>query len=249
LGLFVLFLFSVRYLSEITPKVLKRCALVGAVIAVSHGLSMIGIDKSYATDGVLLYALEPIMAIVFARILLKEKMDALRVAALILALIGFGVLSNITSQRLLANMTFIGNLIMLIGILADGLFSPLAKPVLERASPRIVMMLVIFFAVIFISPFAIMTPVRHAAFSWKAAVSIFYLAVICLGIGWTVWLHYLKKFPVNVIALTVFIQPVVGPFISHYFIGEQIGARVWFGGGIIILAVILATIRRKQTED
>lgn len=245
----ILFLFSLGSIPKLSPRLLFRCALIGGIIAVSHSFSVIGIDRSFAVDGAILYAMEPIVAIVFARILLKERMDKLSMVALALALVGFMILSDVGNSKLLSNLTFVGNSIMLVGIFADGLFSPVAKPALDNCPSRVVMMLALFFAVIFISPLAFSTPLKADSFSWQSAASVLYLSVVCTGIGWTVWLFYLKRFPVNVIALTVFIQPIIGPFISHFTIGEQIGARVWFGGGVILIAVILVTLKRKNTKE
>jgi len=248
-SLVLLFIFSFGNLPRLSLKTILRCALIGLIIAVSHGFSVIGIEKSFAVDAALLYALEPIVAIVFARLILKEKMDFVRIVALIMALTGFVILSNINSFNLLSNMTFVGNFLMLIGICADGLFSPVSKPVLENYPARVILMIIIFFATLFISPFVAMTPVKQTVFSWQAIVSVLYLSVICTAIGWTAWLHYLRKLPVSVMAISVFIQPIVGPFFSYFTLGEQISARIWFGGVIILSAVLLVTLKRKNTKE
>lgn len=249
LSVAILFVFSIGHLQKLDRRMLLRCMLLGLIIAVAHGLGNIGIDKSFAVDGALLYALEPIVAIVYARILLGERMDAARKAALLLAVAGFVILSDIQSGNIFRNTTFIGNLIMFGGVFADGLFSAVAKPAVKKHPARLVMFVTLAFATIFLAPFAALTPARHAAFTWQAAASIFYLAVICTSIGWTLWVALLKKYPVNVIAITVFLQPVVGPVISHFTLGEEISARVWFGGGIILAAVLIAVLKRKRSKD
>jgi drug/metabolite transporter (DMT)-like permease len=244
----VMFIVSSRGWPKMDRRGIARCAGLGAIIAAAHGLGFIGIDESHAVDASILYALEPIAAIVFARIILKERMDIWRKTALILALAGFSVLSNMWSSNVFKNITFWGNLILLAGVFCDGLFSPVAKPVAEKYPARVILTLALFFAAIFILPFAIATPIRPTTFTWKPWVSIFYLAVLCSAFGWTLWVYFLRRFPVNVIAPTVFIQPIVGPFISYFTIGEEISARVWFGGGIILVAIAIAVFKRKISE-
>lgn len=245
----ILFFFSYKQLKGLDLRVVLRCAILGAVMATAHGLGMTGINKSYATDGAIIYALEPIVAIVYAGFLLKEKIDAWRIAALLLALFGFAVLSNMFSKNILVNFMLFGNFLMLLGIFVDGLFSPIAKPAVQKIPARVVITLGLFFAVIFLTPFAVTTKIKTTEISWQAVASILYLSVICTSVGWTLWVYFLKKFPVNIIALTVFLQPVFGPFISYFWLGEQISARVWFGGGIILTAVAIAVFKRKTSKE
>lgn len=244
----VLFFVSFGKWKGMPVKVVFRCALLGLVIAIAHGFGIVGMDKSHAIDGAVLYALEPIVAIVYARILLKERMDSWRILALVLALTGFAILSNVFSDNLLSNLTFVGNFLMLIGVFADGAFSSVAKPAVEHYPARVIMMIALLFTTLFLLPFAIATPVRSTVISWQPVVSIFYLSVICTSVGWTIWVYFLKRFPVNIIALTVFLQPVFGPFISHFTLGEQISARVWFGGSVILIAIAIAVFKRKSSE-
>lgn len=245
----VLFFFSLGQLKFVDKKLLAKTALVGLIMAVAHALSMWGLNKSFAADASILYAFEPISAIIFARILLKEKMDIYRFLAIALAVIGFVILSDINFKNFLANFTFIGNFVMVVGVFGEGLFSPVAKSVVDKYPPKLVMTLALIWGTLFLLPIVLMTPAKSGLFSFKAMASVFYLAIVCMAIGWTAWMHFLKKYPVNMIAPTVFVQPVVGPFIAYFSIGEKIGTRVWIGGGIILVAVLLSMAKRKVTEQ
>lgn len=248
-SLLIMLPFSYKNMKNIPRGMFWRVVLLGATLTTSHAFGMIGIDKSQAIDGALLYALEPIIAIIYARILLKEKLDLSRGLALIMALIGFGILSNITSSNLLSNLTFVGDFLIVFGIFVDGAFSSISKPIVEKCQARVLLTWILFFSVIFLTPFAILSPYKPTMISWKSGVSIFYLSVICTCVGWTFWLMMLKKYKVSLLSLSIFIQPIVGPFISHFMIGEQISARVWFGGSVILFALFLAVFGRKTSEE
>lgn len=249
ISLVVMFIISFRHIKLLDRYVVSRGAMLGGIIAIAHGLGFVGVDKSYATDAAILYAIEPVAAIVIARILLKERMDAWRFLALALALTGFVIMSNVSFRNFFSNTIFLGNMLMLMGVIADGFFSPVAKPVVEKYPARLVLAVALFFATLVLSPFAVLSPVKSTAFSWEAIFSILYLSILCTCVGWTMWLYFLSRLPVNVIALTVFIQPVLGAFIPHFTIGEQIGSRIWFGGSIILLGVAIALFKRKSTSD
>lgn len=249
ISLIVMTAYSARYLRLIDGKLLFRGMMLGAIIATSHGMSFIGIDRSYATDAAILYAVEPVTAIVVARIFLKERMDGWRLLALGLALAGFLILSDVSYRNILSNLTLIGNFFILIGVMADGFFSPVAKPVTENYPARLILTVAIFFTSLIIFPFALLSPVKTTYISWQPVVSLLYLSLLCTCVGWTLWLYFLKKLPVNVIALTVFIQPVLGAFIPHFTIGEEIGARIWLGGCVILTGVAIAVFKRKNCES
>ncbi|MBI2342247.1 MAG: DMT family transporter [Deltaproteobacteria bacterium] len=248
-SLVIMIIISIKQFRRMDKYVILRGAALGAVLAVAHGLGFAGINKSHATDAAILYAIEPVGAIIIARIMLKERMDAWRFSALILTLIGFVILSDVSFKNILSNFTLIGNLLMLVGVLADGFFSPVAKPVVEKYPARLVLTAALFFATLFLLPFALISPVKSPSISWEAVASVLYLSALCTCVGWTLWLYFLSRFPVNVIAITVFIQPVLGAFIPHFTIGEEVSARVWFGGGVILLGVLIAVAKRWRSED
>jgi drug/metabolite transporter (DMT)-like permease len=249
LSLVVMGLVSIKQFRFLDKYVILRGVALGAILAVAHGLGFAGINMSHATDAAILYAIEPVGAIIIARILLKERMDSWRFLALILTLAGFVILSDVSFKNFFSNLTLLGNLLMLAGVLADGFFSPVAKPVVEKYPARLVLTIALFFATVFLLPFALISPVKAASISWEAVASVLYLSVLCTCVGWTLWLYFLSKFPVNVIAITVFIQPVLGAFIPYFTIGEEISARIWFGGGVILIGVLVAVAKRWRSED
>ena len=81
-ALIVMTAFSYRHWPRMTRGGVIRCAALGAIIAAAHGLNFIGINKSHAVDAAILYAIEPVMAIIFARIILNERLDIWRGLAL-----------------------------------------------------------------------------------------------------------------------------------------------------------------------
>lgn len=249
IALVVMIAISIKLFKFLDRRVMLRGAFLGCIIAVSHILGFVGINKSFATDAAIIYAVEPVAAIVVARIVLKEKMDKWRWLALAMALTGFFILSNVSFHNFFSSGIFVGNLLMLIGVLADGFYSPIAKPVSEKYPARLILTIALFFTTIIILPFAISSPIKSTVISWQGIFSVLYLSLLCTCCGWTLWLYFLGKFPVNVVALTVFIQPVVGAFVPHFTIGEQIGSRIWFGGGVILLGVLITVFKRKKSNE
>jgi drug/metabolite transporter (DMT)-like permease len=74
------------------------------------------------------------------------------------------------------------------------------------------------------------------------------LATLWLGpLGTTAtylyWMYALKEAPVATVALTLFVQPVVGSLLGTVLLGEKLTAIQALGGAIIVLAVFAQTVK------
>ncbi|OFZ40515.1 MAG: hypothetical protein A2070_09145 [Bdellovibrionales bacterium GWC1_52_8] len=90
-------------------------------------LQMVGIDKSRATDGSLITALEPLTAVLLARIFLRERLGLSNVLSIGLALAGFVLLSEFSIDARAA-----GNLLILASCVLEGAYSVLGRKLLEK---------------------------------------------------------------------------------------------------------------------
>ena len=72
--------------------------------------------------------------------------------------------------------------------------------------------------------------------------AIAYLSVICTVVGYTLWVEVMKHVPVGVMLFTVFVQPVVGPFIAAAALGEPIDGRILTGGAFLIGGMLVSVV-------
>jgi O-acetylserine/cysteine efflux transporter len=89
---------------------------------------------------------------------------------------------------------------------------------------------------------------RYAALGnlpWTAWALFAYLALICTVVGYTLWYVVIRETEVNVTALTVFVQPLAGLFLSVVFLGEQLHAGQ-FWGSLVIAAGLAVGLRRSH---
>ena len=59
------------------------------------------------------------------------------------------------------------------------------------------------------------------------------------------WMTALTEAPVASLAITLFIQPVMGTIFGHLFLGDHLTWIQGLGGGLILLGVIAQSKRRS----
>lgn len=221
-----------------------RIVGAGVLLAISNVLWVTGIGLSQATDASLLYVFEPVWGILLASIFLKEKLRISAIAGLVLAMLGLLKLSgfHLSDGNLFETGQGIGNMMVVVGLLAESFFSILLKPVSQRVAAPVVTTGVLGTAVIALAPPAILRQGFASVPPLEGLLSIAYLAIICTVVGYTLWIAVMRHVPVGVMLFTVFLQPLAGPVIAFAFLHESIDTRVLSGGMLLLLAMFIAVV-------
>jgi drug/metabolite transporter (DMT)-like permease len=213
-------------------------------------LQLSGLSGSRAADNALIVAMEPLMAVFLAWLLLRERPAAGHWAAFGVALIGFFLLAGSRDKatpdsgwdpRLMAN------LLILASLLGKTLYSSLGRKLIDRHPPVAVFGSALLLGVACLS---LATARLSGLPSWDQLTQLSFkafLALIWLGpfgttLSYLYWMTALKKAPVASIALTLFIQPVFGPFWGMAFLDERLSGVQWVGSGLILGAILGQTI-------
>ncbi|MFH0799952.1 MAG: DMT family transporter [Pseudomonadota bacterium] len=239
-----------RYSLRIGRGDLLRIGGAGLLLASSNLLWVAGIGMSRASDASLLYVFEPVWGILLASIILKEKLRATTIVGLLFVLLGLAVLSgfNAGAFGLKASGSAVGNLLVVAGLICEGLYSIVLKPLAARVSAPVVTAgnLAVAAAVTAI-PMGL-----RGGFSVPsgagALFSIAYLSIICTVIGYTLWVAVMKHAPVGLMLFTVFIQPIAGPLIAAGFLGEHLDAHLLLGGAPLIIGMFIAVAGHLRGE-
>lgn len=219
---------------------------------VSPVFQMTGLNMSRAIDGTLMIAMEPLFTIVPASLFLGERMRLYQVVAIFVAVIGAGVLTEVdfTSSSSLSDARLIGNLIIVISLWSEAAYSIIAKPALERRSPVLFMTIALATGVALLFTYLIVTdgPQRLAGLAplfqrmhWIDFAGIFYLGFGCTAFAYLFWMLVLKDTPVSIMALTLYIQPVLGIVWGNLLLGEKITIATHIGAALILGAVWLGS--------
>lgn len=199
----------------------------------------IGTMLSTAQMGAIITGATPAFMVLFARIILKEKITFQKAFSVILATLGVGI---IVGNAGIDPSLQLGGISLLVAALTWALMSVLIKRVPGHYSQIVVTFYAALVAVVLLTPVTIsrlpdldVSALMHPSI-WGGLV---YLGVISTACGFLLWNRGLQMLKASSGGLFFFFQPVVGTFLGWLLLGEQIGLSFWAGTALICMGVLL----------
>lgn len=211
-------------------------------------LAAIGLNASQASDNALIIAMEPLITVFIAWVILGERVAPRAKVGFFLAFVGFLLLSRMSfSSGMHQNWHFLGNLLILLSLCGEGAYSSFIRLLLPRYSPTQIfgtgLLLGVF--ILFIISLIWAGPVPLSQVNFKN-----FLAILWIGpIGTTLTYHYWsvalgKGITIAALALTLFLQPVLGAIWGILFLNESLSVLQSIGAMLILLALALQTLKK-----
>jgi drug/metabolite transporter (DMT)-like permease len=206
---------------------------------------MLGLSHSTALNNSLLVALEPVFTVLFSWLLLKERLTRVQVGAFLVAFMGFVLLSRMLSEELSFGAS-VGDLALAISTAGEGLYAVLAKKLLDRHRPSAVFGTALALGVLLLTAvvfsFTGIPALGHLSF--RGLFAAFWIGPIGTTATYFFWLWVLQKgVAIGDMALTLFVQPVVGALLGYFVLKESMTVFQAFGGALILLAVVAQEYR------
>ncbi|WP_310832767.1 DMT family transporter [Paenibacillus pedocola] len=198
-----------------------------------------GTMLSTAQMGAIITSTTPAFRVLFARILLKEKLTLKKAVSLLLATVGVGIIVGAGSFDPSLQL---GGVSLLIAALTWALMSVLIKKVPGHYSQIVVTFYTILVAIVLLTPVTISRlPELDVAAMMHPSIwgGLLYLGVISTACGFLLWNRGLQMLKASSGGLFFFFQPVVGTFLGWLLLGEQIGLTFWIGTILIFIGVLL----------
>jgi drug/metabolite transporter (DMT)-like permease len=209
---------------------------------VSLSLQFLGTKLSTAANGALVTSATPAFVLVFASLLLKEKITRLRLIALLLATLGVVAVVDPRSAQLQPDL-FLGNLALIGAAITWALYS-----VLVRKATRNLDVLT-FSLIAFLGGLPVTVPAGlwelHAIGVGEITVGviggILFLGVISTALAMVMWNTAFALVDAGLASLTFFAQPIVGTVLGWLFLGERITPLFLLGSLLIGLGLVISS--------
>lgn len=231
-------------------RIEKRYFLIIIAIGViGYAISIVtqetGTMLSSAQMGAIITSSTPAFMVVFAWVILKERLTFKKGISVCLATIGVIIIVGIGDLNM-SNM--LGGISLLIAALTWALMSVLVKRLPSDYSQIVVTTYSTLVALIVLTPFVL--PRLHAIdVSQLTRPTIWggllYLGIISTAVAFLLWNRGLQMLNASSGGLFFFFQPVVGTLLGWLILGEKIGVTFWVGSTLILIGVLLV-IREKQ---
>jgi drug/metabolite transporter (DMT)-like permease len=209
---------------------------------VSLSLQFLGTKLSTAANGSLVTSATPAFVLLFAWMLLKERITTRRLIALIVATLGvIAVIDPRTAQ--LDPELFLGNLFLIGAAVTWALYSVLVRKVTQNID------VLLFSLIAFIGGLPVTLPA--GAWEWSTlgvgeitpgvVGGVLFLGVISTALAMVLWNTAFAYLDASLASLTFFAQPVVGSLLGWLFLGEKITPLFLLGGLLIGVGLIVSS--------
>jgi drug/metabolite transporter (DMT)-like permease len=216
-------------------------------------LQLTGLQSSRAIDNSLIIAMEPMLTVMLAWLLLRERPTRIQFASFGIALTGFALLSGLTLQKLTGTWDggahLLGNLILLVSLTGEAAYSPLGRMLMAKNTPLKVFGTTLAIGVAFLSLGSLLLGqfpsfLELSQLSWEAIFGVFWLGPLGTTATYLYWMFALTRAPIASIVLTIFVQPVFGTLWGHLFLSERLSAIQALGAALILVAVFTESGRQ-----
>jgi len=237
-----------RWIPGVSPRGwdLVRASVMGVIVfVVAPRLQVAGVQMGSAGDAAILMAFDPVIAAVGAAVFLREAIPGRFWAAFGLGTAGVAVLAEFWKPEFQWGH-LAANGLVLASFLAETAYSVIGKPMLRRSHPvKLLATALLFGSAVNFSlngPAALVVLPTLSPSDWLAMA---YLVGICTIVGYALWFYAVRETPVNIVALTVFMQPLAGTIFALLLLGEH---PRWsqLGGGLFISVGLLVSLRRPR---
>ncbi len=233
----------IRGFPKISRKQLWQVFGVGVIgYGISLSLQFLGTKLSTAANGSLVTSTTPAFVLIFAWILLKEKITSRRLIALLFATLGVVAVIDPRTVQLNPNL-FVGNLLLLGAAVTWALYSVLVRKVTQNLD---------------VLPFSLIAfmgglPVTIPAGAWELGTigvgeislgvvgGVLFLGIISTALAMVLWNNAFALVDASLASLTFFAQPVVGTVLGWLFLGERITSLFLLGGTLIGIGLLISS--------
>jgi drug/metabolite transporter (DMT)-like permease len=228
-----------------TRAEIYRLMAVGFVgFGVSVGAQFVGTDRSTAVNGALITSGSPAFILLFAALILREKLTLIRIAAVVLASIGVVVIIDPANANF-GSDTFYGDMALAVAAVTWGLFSVLVKLMSRSFDTLLVTWYGFLGGLILTIPASVIELQTRSIgqIGVPILLGILYLGVISTAAAMWLWNRAFALVDASVASLFFFAQPLVATLLSALLLNQQMNSNLWLGSAFIVLGVMLSLLR------
>jgi len=221
--------------------------LVG--FGISLGAQFVGTDLSTAVNGALITSAAPAFIVLFAALILREKLTLQRIAAVILATIGVVIIVN-PAEADFGSDTFAGDIALAVAAVSWGLYSVLVRAVSKDVDTLALTILGFVGSLSIVLPAAGIELTQNSLGSIDAGIilGVLYLGVISTAVAIWLWNRAFALIDASAASLFFFAQPVVGAGLGVVLLNQPLTLNLLAGGALIAGGVLLSMLAPARTS-
>jgi drug/metabolite transporter (DMT)-like permease len=191
----------------------------------------------------------PVIVAIFASVLLKEKLNIVRILSFVLALAGVLMtsLSDISGANFKQGSYLAGNLVFLLACCCCGFYNTYCKLLVDKGFTELEILVYgsVIGSVASIPLLIWVEPFHYSAFIHSGKLALFgmlELSLIVYGISMLLFFYILKRMDVTQAILGTYLLPFFIGLLGVLLLNEKITFLMFAGGILILLSTLMVTI-------
>jgi len=212
-----------------------------------------GIKHTLASHATALRISEALAIALLSVVVLREKLSKTAVAGMGLGVVGVALVLDIDfgNLGLFRSGARLGDLLVLLSILVEALYTVIGKTVLRRTRPLTATALACAAGWLMLSATSlgdIRAMVLHppAAAAWAACA---WLGLAATAVGYSIWFWVLRREESHRVGMTIMAQPLVGIPLAAALLGDRLPWSFLAGAALIGAGVYLVLRTSTESED
>lgn len=194
-----------------------------------------------ASLSVIINSTSPMFGMLFAALILKERMNTRKVAGLILGIIGVTLISGSKSPQ----ASYLAMAACVLAAFCYGLSGAIIKKYAKHVEPKAMAGGSQLFAGISLLPF-LLTSTPSEPITMTIAITVITFAILCSAVAYLIYYYLMKEIgPTKTLTVT-FLMPVFGILWGFLLLKESLYPQMLLGMSVILLGTYLVTTVRKQ---
>jgi drug/metabolite transporter (DMT)-like permease len=232
------------------PPLLARLGLLNP--GLSYALGLLGLSSITASVSVLLWALEPVMILLLAAVLLRERITPLIVVLSAAAVVGVGLVI-VDPGSIQVEPVGVG--LSLAGVACCAIYTVLTRRFIPDAQET---SQVVFAQQVYALLFAIGLgvvirlvdgPVLPERVSALGVVSAVVAGTLYYAGAYWLYLGALRRVPASIAAGSFYLIPIVGVTAAALLLGERLSPVQWLGAAVVLVSVLGILARSIPATD
>ena len=216
------------------------------------GISMVfgtwAVRLTLASDAALVNLSLPICTAVMAFFILGERMNTIRIASFVMAILGVLLCSGVSLHGLdfSGRKILIGNAFCFLAVSASAFGNTYSKTMLDRFSVMRILLymdgvgaLFLFPLTLYLEPESFRNFIHFSAFAWTGLL---FLTLMRNLVAVMLFLEVLKRLDATVAGLSHYLMPFFGIITSAMFLGEKFTGYMLLGGLVVLCSTLMTTL-------
>lgn len=216
-------------------------------VAINQMMFFTGLNHTTPVDAAIINSASPILVLVFAAWLLKDKIGSSRLAGILLGATGALILILFGNPLSLLGGHFAGNMFIIVNTASWSLYLVVSKPLMVKYNPFILMRWIFLFGFIAIFPFTIRQAIEinFSSFDAYTWFSIMYIIIGTTFMAYFFITYSLKRLSSSVVAYYTYLQPVLVALLGIIIFAETISWVKTVSAILVFAGIYFVTKKRK----